>query len=514
MPGGRFVDRLRGVRRRRTVSNPRLRALGIPVLAIVLAGAACSTATPDDAGPSTGPAPTSTTELRQDESDEDETDDQDSLPEGWLKAEEVLAVVSELDGQLAIGNGPTVAVARPDGLAHLELDGGQTNLASQPTWSTDGSRLIWSSDSAQAHEARVQAFTEDGEVDGPWLVSNVPGQPIFYFQWSSDDSTIAYLRNSVRPSLVEAGVVGPGQAARWVADDAPFFFSWAPDSGVFAGHVGDERLAIFDPGEALEFGLDQESSEESLRSRPSEDPVAGDDLATGGGFSSPAWLDSKTVLAVVDGQLSRVNATDGLVSSLLKVNGPIRFVLSPDRTKVALQLAPGSASDDVLEAALPSGGQRSVQTDVGDQELIVLDIETGRTTAVTDQNVVLAWEWSPDSSKLAWLETGGSVPNRRARWRFWSGDQPVGGDVSSPIIQLSIKELVNYLPFFAQYTHSISRWSPDSSAFALAGSIGGRAGIWIHLVDQVGEPVLVASGDFVSWGSGPTPSPTAGRSPA
>lgn len=501
----------------RTASRPSPVATAAVVLAVLVLTAACAAPSDPGASPQTSTSvdadePTSTTESTAEsrtEPDPDPDADDSGDGDGELTTQAVRELLADLDGQLAIGNGPVVAVARPDGQRYIELDGGQTNLASQPTWSTDGSKLIWSSVSPLTQEARVQLFDPDGVADGEPLSTNVPGPPVFYFQWRSDGSETLYLRNSTRRQTVEAGVLTPGGPARWIADGDPFFVAWAPTEPVIAGHVSEERVALFDPAGAAAFGAVDEDESAAAPDPDLDDPVAGDDLVEGGGFSSPAWLDDQTLLAVVSGSLSTVDVATGSVEPLLAVDGPIRFVLSPDRLRVALQTIPDADDDDVLEVATsPAQGEQADR-----RSLVVVDLEDREVEVVTDRPVV-AWEWSPDSAKLAWLELDGPVTRRRGRWRFWSADGPVVGDVRSPGLELSIKEVVNYLPFFAQYSFSLRRWAPDSSAFALVGSVNGRNGVWIHLVDVPAAPVLVAPGDVVSWGFGPTPSPDAGRSPA
>ncbi len=459
----------------------------------------------DSADPTDPNAPTDSEEGDTDGDAETESAD------GVLSPSEVLEVLADLDGQLAIGNGPLVAVARPDGRRYIELDGGQTNLASQPTWSADGSSLVWSSVSALAQEARVQRFDDEGVAAGEPLVSDVAGPPVFYFQWNGDGSEILYLRNSTRRQTVEAGVLSPGGEARWLADGDPFFVAWAPTESVIAAHVAEERVALFDPADAAALGgSDDEADPGRLPLPVPENPVEGDDVVDGGGFSSPAWLDDTTLLTVVAEALSAVDVETGAVESILDVGGPIRFVLSPDRSRVAFQLAGDLDPDDgTLEVGLPT----SVQAEAAGGSLIVVDLDDREVAVVTDRPAV-AWEWSPDGEKLAWLELEGPISRRRGRWRFWSVDGPVAGDVRSPTVQLSLKETVSYLPFFAQYSFSLQRWSPDSSAFALVGSNRGRSGVWVQLVDVPAEPVLVAPGDVVSWGFGPTPAPDAGLSPA
>lgn len=473
-------------------------------------GTTASTASTTTTGPDV--APDAEADPGGDDDGDPETEGDDDGADGATAEGQTRELLSELGGQLAIGNGPVIAVARPDGQRYVELDGGQINLASQPTWSADGSALIWGSVSALAQEARVQNFDDEGVADGERLITNIPGQPVFYFQWRGDGDEVAYLRNSTRSQTVEAGVLTPGGPARWMADGDPFFVAWAPTEPVLAAHVADERVAIFDPQGAAEFGVDdpEDTDEPDVVPGPgAEDPVAGDDLLAGGGFSTPAWLDDETLLAVVSGTLSKVDIETGRLEELLEVDGPVRFVLSPDRTQVAFQAAADLAGeDDVLEVgSVPAQG---TATDIA---LLVVDITDGGVEVVTDRPVV-AWEWSPDSAKLAWLELDGPMSRRRGRWRFWSADGPLAGDSRSPTVVLSIKEMVNYLPFFAQYSFSLQRWAPDSSAFAIVGSIRELEGVWIQLVDVPAEPVLVAPGDVVSWGFGPTPTPDAGRSPA
>ncbi len=315
--------------------NP-FRSAGVAIVVLSMAAAACSlTSDPVGGESSTDPGrsvPSTTEDNRSteespdaggdDESGAGDNDDQSGdadsggdvdpgAGDGELSPDAVRTLLSELDGQLAIGNGPVVAVARPDGRRFVELDGGRTNLAGQPTWSGDGTKLIWSSVSPLSQQARVQRFDAEGVADGDPLTTNVPGPPIFYFQWRADGGEVVYLRNSTRRPTVEAGVLAPGGLARWMADADPFFVAWAPTEPVIAAHIADERLAVFDPMGAAEFGAIDEESPDSGPAAGGEDPVAGDDLVGGGGFSAPAWLDDTTLVAVVAGALSTIDIESG-----------------------------------------------------------------------------------------------------------------------------------------------------------------------------------------------------------
>ncbi len=473
------------------------------IVVAVIAGACSASAPTEDAEPTPQTSATSepsTTSPAPAEDDPPEPFDRpDALPD------DAAAALADLDGKLAIGLGRTVAVARPDGLAYIELDDGETTIAGQPTWSRDGQQLVWSSISPQTQEARIQFFDEEGVVDGDPVRIPVPGQPIFYFQWRHDDEQLLYLRNSSRSQTVEAGVLSIGGGAAWMADGSPFFVSWAPEAALIAGHVADQEMRLYDPEGSRPLDV---AGEGATPSPPGESPVEGELLAPAGGFSAPAWLDDDRLLLILDGWLSIFSISERNSDRLLEINGPVRFVVSPDRSRAALQIAGDIGRDGPLEASFVQ--TRPVQSG---HPLLVIDLETGEVETITENRVV-AWEWSPDSSKLAWLEFDGPPARRLGRWQFWSLDGPVAGNATAPSLRLSDKELVNYLPFFAQYAQSMTRWSPDSTAFALVGSAPGGAGVWIHFVDRSIPAVLVAPGDIVAWGPGPAPPPSAGRSPA
>lgn len=390
--------------------------------------------------------------------------------------------LAELGGQLALGNGPALAVARPDG-TYLQILAGDDEVAAQPTWSRDGVSLAWGSVSAQGQSVMVQGFDDQGLPAGDPLASAAGGLPVFYLQWDGDGQRLASLRNSsTSRGSVEFGLVEPGQDLVALGEGSPFFVAWAPASNRLLAHVGGERVEVFDP--------------------VAEGTTATGLLDQGGGYSAPVWIDEERALVVLDESLVLVSVADGtVVAPVDEVSGPIRFVVSPDRRRVAYrQLAP--VGGDVIEASWPV----SVPVQGGTAaDLIVVDLETGE-RQVVDQGGALAWEWSPDGDRLAFLTTG-STTRPVGRWSFWSVDGTAPATEATPDFVFSRKYVQSYLPFFAQYAHSVTGWAPDGSAFAFAGTIDGDRGIWIQLLDDAAEPARIADGDFVTWGTGPTPPP-------
>jgi TolB protein len=412
----------------------------------------------------------------------DESPLEDPQFEPSIQGEELVARLSALPGRLAIGNGPELAVARPDGQTVDVVDGSESVLASQPTWSRDGTQLAWSSVSAERQVVLVETYDDEGVRTGEPERSNVEGQPVFYLQWSADDDQLAYIRNAEGGGVVEVGLIEPGLPGEPVGEGAPFFISWSPTPDRILAHVNEVSIDA--------FALDT----------PAE--LFNAVTAVDGGFSAPAWVDDQRALIVAEGALSYLNVATGDIEPIVPVAGPIRFVLSPDRTKVAYQVVGGSAGVSVI--GLPVQGDRA--------GLTVLDLETGAQTVVTSE-LAVAFEWSPDSDKLAWL--GAAITDGRplGRWGFWS----LTGDVVSTQtsgFELTRKYGRNYLPFFAQYAQSVTGWSPDSSAFAFAGRVDRQTGIWIQLIDEMVTSQRVALGDVVTWGAGQAPPPTSGGASA
>lgn len=422
----------------------------------------------------------------QDGDDQDGQDQNDSGPSDLgpenpsITERELTERLSQLPGTLAVGNGPELSVTRPDGAAELLLDGSESVLASQPTWSRDGTRLAWGSVSAERQAVLVQDFGEDGLPSGEALPSNAEGAPVFYLQWNGADERLVYIRNSSNRGLVEVGTVEPASPAVAAGEGAPFFISWGPETDRIVGHVNEQSIELYEvgDGETAEFA-----------------PV----LENGGGFSAPAWADDARVLVVLDGQLQYLDVDTGETESIIEVPNAIRFVLSPDRTKIAYQTLGGSTGPELIST-------RAANTT--DASLFVLDLATGDQTLVTEQ-LAVAWEWSPDNEKLAWLQASIIGGRPSGSWSFWSADGPLPS-ASGPDFNLSGKYGRNYLPFFAQYAQSVTGWAPDSSAFAFAGRIGRDGGIWIQLVNETVGPRLVTSGDFVTWGASDVPLPPTG----
>jgi len=444
--------------------------------------------------------------------------------------------ISQLEGLLAVEDNGRMQILEPSGSAALPALGDFGTRNGQATWSGVGDRLAWIRITTRGSELVVLSL-DTGAVQGTPLGA----VPAFYLQWDAADTMVAYLRNSARGEGIEMGVIEPGKPPQPINEAAPYYFAWSPglDS---SDPVPSSRLAVHINGLLLAAMLavppDYSSSE----------PIAVDVAAPTGLFTTPAWLDDTTLLAVSLDGLSRFDITTGKAELLVDEPGAYQFTVSPDRSRVAYvvdafddepvqsrvlaprrapvkpndgapTLQPVQASDPdkpALESDEPDPGsaqEEGTEIQGGGRGLMVLDLATGETELVTAHSP-MAWEWSPNSQRLAWLhpntlsEDGeqeiapGGAESGELRWWFWEAGE--GGTVSSLPFRPSETVARQHLPFFEQYAESRSRWSPDNNGFAFAGTIGGVPagpvnGIWVQLVDADVHPVLISEGDAVTW---------------
>lgn len=411
--------------------------------------------------------------------------------------------MAALDGSLAMTQGFGLAVTRPDGsdpALLLETDT-DTAVATQPAWSDDGSSLVWLRSTNETNTVMVSELTD---LEGEAVEVEVPGEPVFYFQWSPDGQLVAFLRNAVNGAGIELGVIAAAEGGvTGVGVSQPFFIHWAPtDEPRLGAHIGSAQVVL------IEGAL--------LAGDTTQPEVLLEPTAT---FSVPFWLDDSTMLVAAEAGIVALDAASGdttpIVAASTGTPGRFQMVLSPDGTRLAYQ-AVGLPASEIDEAALAldptSDADSGAGADEGEIErpeaveaesgLVVVDLVTGETEVVSPESA-LSWEWSADGERLAWLVPVQSATRRAAQWRFWSAD---GTDLEpTPAYEPSASILSAYLPFFEQYSASITGWSPDGAAFAFAGRIGddtlgAGSSIWVHLLGPDPATVRVAEGDMVTWG--------------
>ena len=404
-------------------------------------------------------------------------------------------VLAQLPGQLAIGAGSIVALVNPDGSAGRIVGGGDGVIATQPTWSTEGTLLAWSEVTPNASAITVFDPASEGMLSSP-----IEGPPAFYLQWNTSEQLVAYLRNNPAGEGIEAGVVRPGGEQEVYDGGAPHFFEWAPERDFWVSHVDDSQLALVSVEEIVEV----------------QNPTRS--------FSTPQWIDGdRFVYAGPNGiEVFDLNGTNP--QSFPVAPGPLTFTVNPSGTHVAY-LVPngeddgaaddGAADDGAVDdgtdeegAELEDNGDAQPEADpdvdgtsVDAGALVTLELATGQTTTVTTEPVVM-WEWSPDGSRLVWTGLDRADAANLAQLHVWSIES--ASEISvTPSFRPSQAMISSYFPFFTQYSVSHTSWAPDNTAFAFAGSILDESGIWVHALPTDERPGVdaarIAVGDVAFW---------------
>jgi TolB protein len=361
----------------------------------------------------------------------------------------------------------TLITSRPDGTDRIELyrGDGADAVASQPTWSTDGSRLAWVE--RVGDSASIGTAGPRGEET---IRTSVPIVP-FYLSWDPTSTKVAFLGAASGSGAVLAGVLDAGDDSgeftyEPVGTGAPFFyFAWSPDGRAILAHVAADRLDQL----ALNGGA------QPVSTRP-------------GAFATPVWVgDTRVWVESAGGNRHRlVTSNAGRKPTVLAtMRGAISFVARPDGGAIAFQ-AVETGEEDVFA---PRPGEP-------DDGVRVVELSSGRVRKATASTALSFW-WSPVGGELLVLAPdpapGGS--SAEVSWSVWNGageGAPLGAH--TPTLTM----LRDYMPFFTQYAQSSTPWAPDASAFAFAGGTADE-GSQIFVQTIGGDAVAVADGEYVAW---------------
>ncbi len=353
----------------------------------------------------------------------------------------------------------------PDGSDERQLTS-EGGMYSWPGWSPDGSGLVFSSFSEELLGPDKALYTVDhGGADEVQIFENPAGVPPaigprapHYSLWSPNGEHIAFLSmhdGELTLYLVEAS--GTGDAVR-IAGGAPLYVSWSPDSHSLLIHLqGDLFRADIDAPERL---LD-------LR-------------ATSGGYRAASWSPRSNIAAFLNSQSLYVARADGSRRrELSSAIGDAAFLWSPRGDQLALGQS-FNADDPFLE------------------ELRLIDAVSEEETVLV-QRPIVAFFWSPDGSKIAYVSLNDAGEN--LQWRVI--DVATGVD----------RELVDFIPssdqltwyaFFDQYAQSHRVWSPDSKSLLFAGVLAGedrgtQSRIYVLSLEERQPVRAIASGSLATW---------------
>jgi WD40 repeat protein len=375
-------------------------------------------------------------------------------PSGALPSVDALPGAPTGDRLLVLKDDGSILTVGRDGGAGIPLRGEEDlDLETrQPVWSPDGASVAWVEIGTAAPAASSTLVTI--RPDGSGRREVVVDTGAFFLQWDPTSSRLAYLgsfRGAVGMGVADTGADG-GPVATTLGVGQPFYLSWGPEGDRLLIHVGADTLGTLDLTRNLE----------PIADRP-------------GVFHAPVWLeDGRFVYAVHDGDRQMLVVRDGSrPRRLVRFQGAIEFVVSPDGRRIAYRVDAGG--------------------DLG--TVSVVGIDSARSRTVSDLPAS-AFHWSPDGRRLLLMIPAQGDDPTTHRWHVWDGKEtnPVG-----PTFLPSPTYLRDYLPFFGQFAQTMTLWSPDGRSFAFPGLIGDRAGIWVQDLDAEDPTFVVDDASVVAW---------------
>ncbi len=373
--------------------------------------------------------------------------------------------ISSSNRLLVVGLDGNVTTMNPDGSDRFNLtaDASPQKQYLQPTWSPDGQTVAWTEVSSNNDDETISRLVATSVNGARRASADVPFAP-FYLFWSPDGGRLAYLSNWSRLNIPSMALrvaeleEGAGEmSVKTLAEGQPFYFSWGPDGRRMVTHIGNERLEL--------QSVDGDQS--SLAS-------------SSGDFPTPQWASNgeQLIYAVNDDGLQQLVLTelDGtILNEITDFQNRISFTLNSESDRLAYVVTDANVG---LATIGP---------------LYVMDMTTLATREISTEPVI-AFFWSPDGDKLAYMTVDNSGATLRLHWYVWDGDTTRDFGRFFP----SRTFLERYLVFFDQYAQSMSLWSPTSDAFVYPGVRMGQSGIWVQKLDTE-EPARVSRGLFAAW---------------
>lgn len=385
----------------------------------------------------------------------------------------------------------------------LTKDAGTDHAYNYPTWSPDNHRLAfvgYTLTNGTLNSGALYTIAPTGENLTPVYktAQNLP----FYLYWSPDSQVIGFLANK-DSSHIALNIAHSDQpdSNQELDTGSPFYWAWAPDSSQMFTHVGGTRSDSGDARLAL-LAAQVKHGPQPLQAAPGE-------------FQAPQWSSTgKILFSTQDGSQQTIALSDAAGSNIVKLatyGGRASFALSPDATDAAYLLT------DAQTQLVNFGPLRVVNS-------------MGANVRVVSQQPALAFIWSPDSARLAYLSVelgsnqsnfnlnapppaiastapekfpgkvnlnqGGNNVQIHLHWNIWDRATNTSRLVATFV---PTQSFLNVIPYFDQYANSTTFWSPDSQS--LVYTANESSGGVVYVADAVGNnpPRKVGEGLIAFW---------------
>jgi Tol biopolymer transport system component len=355
-----------------------------------------------------------------------------------------------------------------------------------PAWSPDGDSLGFVGFSGQGDTASSEVYIANVEDKAKKVYSSDREHP-FYLYWSPDNTNLGFLSSTADGESMILQTISAESKDRTLIDiGSPFYWSWAPDGKTMIIHSGSAQSAA--PEHLAFLKVDSTITEDGLESTP-------------GFFQAPAWSpDGQHIL------MTRLN--DKKKNEIVVTDGQGKFEKSLGTFDLNAAFAWSHHSDMVAYIE----GKKSISAGILGT-LHVVDVATSE-EIFKGEDDIFAFFWSPNDRKLAYF-----IPKLASADNSSSSGQSDSTTQAQPqlLLQLNMldtdsgesKELFTFqptdqfssiLPYFDQYLHSATIWSPDSNNLVLSFiSQSGTPGIAIVAASGQLEPRIMTPGLLAFW---------------
>ncbi len=404
-----------------------------------------------------------------------------------------------------VGNDSNIYVADPNAQATTAItkDAGANHIYNYPTWSPDSHRLAFVGYSiADGNPTEGTLFTVSPTGEQLTSVYKTPQNFPFYLYWSPDSQLVGFLANKDAQHIaLRVAHTDQADSMQELDSGAPLYWAWSPDSSQMFTHVGGTRADNSDARLAL-LPFKDSSSQHSLDALP-------------GTFQAPQWShDGKLLFSTQDSteqEVAIANAQGSDIKKLLSYNGRASFALSPDGTEVAYMVTDS-------DVQLPHFS------------IVHVIDSTGTNGRAISQDPALAFLWSPDSKKVAYLTVSvgqnqsnfnhhaplpplatthperfvtefsnyqGGQNQLQLHWKVWDSTTGLTKQIAS---FFPTESFLSVVPYFDQYANSSTFWSPDSLSFVYTTRESqGTGSVWIADANGMNSPRKIGDGVIAFW---------------
>ena len=359
-----------------------------------------------------------------------------------------------------------------------------------PTWSPDGNSLGFVGVSGQSEITSSDVYIAPVEDKANKVYSSATEHP-FYLYWSPDNTTLGFLSSTADGQSMILQTVSAGSKDRTLVDiGSPYYWSWAPDGKTMIVHTGSAQSAA--PEHVAFVKVGTTITEDGVDSTP-------------GSFQAPAWApDGQSIL------MTRLN--DKKKNEVIITDRQGKFEKSLGTFDLNTAFAWSHHSDMV---AYIEGKKSIAAGTLG--TLHVIDANTSK-EIFKGEDDVFAFFWSPNDQKLAYfipkLASANNSSSSSGQNNSTSNSQ---SQTQTLLLQLNMldvntgksKELFTFqpsdqfaaiLPYFDQYIHSATIWSPDSNNLVLSFiSQDGTPGIAVVAASGQLQPRIMTAGLLAFW---------------